>query len=174
MAPVSGTRCVCYCASCQAFLRHLDRYDLADGQGGTDLFQTDPDKVTFTKGSEHLRALRLTDKGPIRWYAECCGTPVCNTGAKRIVPLASFLVQFFDDPAKAGAVVGRVNLKDATGHVDGETGGMGRLIRAFIARALASLITGRYRQTPFFDASGRPVAEVKRLSEEEKKAAYPG
>lgn len=174
LTPVEGTRCICYCASCQAFLRRLDKYDLADAHGGTDLFQTTPDKITFSKGLENLTAMRITDKGPIRWSTTCCNTPVCNTGAKRVVPLASFLVAGLQNPKVLPPVLARVNRKDATGRVEGEAGSMRSLIFAFLRRAIPMLITGKYKRTPFFNADGRPVAEVKLLSPEEKLAAYGG
>lgn len=172
IAPVKGTRCICYCRDCQAFLAHLGKQEIADGQGGTDLYQTMPDQVRITRGAEHLAALKLTDKGPIRWYTTCCKTPVCNTGARRAVPLASFPVHFLDAPQAIGPVIARVNRKGARGHIEGETGSVGRVIVSFIGRALVALVTGRYRRTPFFDAEGRPVAKPKRLSHEERAAAY--
>ncbi len=172
LAPVEGTRCVCYCASCQAFLAHLGRSELADAVGGTDLFQTGPNLATLEQGGQYLANLRLTDKGPLRWYATCCNTPICNTGAKRAVPLASFLVRSLDNDAVIGPVIARVNRKDATGHVAGDGGSMRRLIFAFMGRAIVLLATGKYKKTPFFDANGAPVAPTTRLSSEELARAY--
>ena len=174
VAPVKGTRCICYCRDCQAFLAHLGRHEVADEAGGTDLFQTMPHQVTFTKGAENLAALRLSDKGPLRWYTTCCNTPVANTGASRTLPLASMPVAFFEDAAPIGPVVARVNRKGAKGHVAGEAGSVRRLIAAFLGRAALTLVTGRYRSTPFFEASGAPVAEPKRLTAEERAKAYGG
>ena len=172
--PVKGTRCVCYCRDCQAFLAHLERSDIADAAGGTDLFQTMPDRVQVVKGADHLAALRLSDKGPIRWYADCCDTPICNTGASRTVPLASFLVDFFDRPEATGPIVARVNRKGARGQIEGDAGNVKRFIARFLGGAALALLTGRYRRTPFFDGSGRPVAEPKRLTDEERDRAYRG
>ena len=174
IAPVKGTRCICYCRDCQAFLAHLGRSEIADEVGGTDLFQTMPHQVTFLKGADRLAALKLSDKGPIRWYASCCNTPVCNTGATRTVPLASFPVHFFSDPGAAGPIIARVNRKGARGRVAGEAGSLRWLIAAFIGRAALALITGKFRRSPFFDASGRPVALPKRLTAEERAEAYGG
>ena len=170
LEPVEGTRCVCYCRDCQAFLAHLGRGDIADEVGGSDLFQTTPNRVVLEAGGEHLANLRLTEKGPLRWYATCCGTPVCNTGASRMLPLASFLVRSFD--GEVGPIVARVNRKGARGHIEGEAGNVGRLVRAFIWRALKVLVTGAYRKTPFFKGDGTPVAPTTRLSDEERARAY--
>ncbi|MDA8585156.1 DUF6151 family protein [Rhodobacteraceae bacterium] len=174
LAPVTGTRCICYCASCQAFLRHLDRYELADDAGGTDLFQTTPDKVTFVKGDGNLKALRLSDKGPIRWSTTCCNTPMGNTAPKRVVPFVGFLVRSIKDPELIGPILARVHRKDATAHVEGDAGSMRRLILSFIGRALPVLATGKYKKTPFFDASGRAVAKPERQNDAERALAYGG
>ncbi len=174
MTPIKGTRCVCYCRDCQAFLAHLDRSGIADAAGGTDLFQAMPDQLCIVSGAEHLAALKLSDKGPIRWYAACCNTPICNTGGSRRVPLASLVVQFFDHPEATGEVIARVNRKGARERIEGDAGSVRRLIGSFLGRAVLSLVTGRYRRTPFFDAAGAPVAPPKRLTAEEKARAYGG
>lgn len=170
LAPVEGSRCICYCRDCQAFLGHLGRSDLADAAGGTDLFQTTPDRVSIETGGEHLANLRLTDKGPLRWYATCCNTPVCNTGASRALPLASFLVRSFD--REVAPVMARVNRKGARAPIEGDKGNVKKVIRTFIWRALRTLLTGAYRRTPFFGADGAPVAPTTRLSAEERTRAY--
>ncbi|MBX2799781.1 MAG: hypothetical protein KTR31_19035 [Myxococcales bacterium] len=54
------------------------------------MFQFTPARITFTEGSEALRCMRLGPKGPLRWYTDCCKTPVANTFAHRPSP-------FFDD-----------------------------------------------------------------------------
>lgn len=170
LEPVEGTRCVCYCRDCQAFLAHLGRDDIADEAGGTDLFQSTPNRVTLEAGRAHLANLRLTGKGPLRWYATCCGTPVCNTGASRRLPLASFLVRSFE--GDVGPIVARVNRKGARGRIAGEAGNVKRVIGLFIWRALKTLVTGAYRRTPFFSPDGAPVAPTTRLSPEELARAY--
>ena len=174
IAPIRGTRCVCYCRDCQAFQAHLDRLDCLEPAGGSDLFQAMPHEVRLLDGSEQLAALRLTDKGPLRWYTTCCNTGICNTGARRAVPLASFLVRGFNAPDRAGPVVARVNRKGATGQIEGPDGSIGSLIRRFLGRALLALLTGRYRRTPFFTPEGDPIAAPYRLSTDETRKAYGG
>src|SRR5262245_45837150 len=39
VAPFNGFRLVCYCKDCQAFARFLDRPEVLDAAGGTDIFQ---------------------------------------------------------------------------------------------------------------------------------------
>ena len=47
-APSSGFRLVCYCKDCQGFARFLDRADVLDAAGGTDILQMPPGRVTLT------------------------------------------------------------------------------------------------------------------------------
>src|SRR5262249_938451 len=80
VSPSSGFRFVCYCKDCQAFARFLDRPDVLDPAGGTDIVQLPPAWVKLTAGADALRALRLSDRGVLRWYSDCCRTPIANTG----------------------------------------------------------------------------------------------
>ena len=174
IAPIRGTRCICYCRDCQAFARHLGHDHLLDAAGGSDLFQTLPEYVNIENGADRIGAVRLTDKGPIRWHAECCGTPICNTGARRGLPLVSFLVRGFDHPDLVGPVLARVNLGGARAFVPEGKGHVGRLIRQFLVRAAKSLLTGGFRGTPFFDDQGRPIRRPARLTQAERRVAYDG
>jgi Family of unknown function (DUF6151) len=42
ISPSGGLRFVCYCGDCQAFARFLDRADVLDAAGGTDIFHMPP------------------------------------------------------------------------------------------------------------------------------------
>ena len=65
--PAWANRALCYCASCQAFPERLGRTDdVLDERGGSDILQTAPGSVHFTRGTEHLACLRITPKGPLR------------------------------------------------------------------------------------------------------------
>src|SRR5258708_39078997 len=80
VSPSSGFRFVCYCKDCQAFARFLDRADVLDPAGGTNIFHLPPRRVTLTAGTDALRCLSLSNK-VLRWYTECCRTPIANTAA---------------------------------------------------------------------------------------------
>lgn len=67
-----GLRFICYCGDCQAFARFLDRPDVLDRAGGTDIFHMPPARVKLTAGKDALRCLRLSDK-VLRWYTACAG-----------------------------------------------------------------------------------------------------
>ncbi|MEM9343035.1 MAG: DUF6151 family protein [Pseudomonadota bacterium] len=170
--PGRGTRIACYCKDCQAFAKAIGAADTLDPQGGSDLYQTAPDTITVVEGAEHLACLRLTNKGPLRWYAACCGTPVANTLTTRQVPFSSLAVTGFADPSALGPVSAQVNLSGATGHVETTDTRILPLVLKFMGRALIARVTGRHRKTPFFDSTGTPVAEIRWLTEEERAKAY--
>jgi hypothetical protein len=58
----TGFRFICYCKDCQAFAHFVERADVLDSAGGTDIFQMPPNRVTFTAGTDALRCLRISDK----------------------------------------------------------------------------------------------------------------
>ena len=153
-----GTRAVCYCSSCREFAERFGRAGWVDPSGGCDLYQTAPECVVLTEGADQLRWTKLTPKGPLRWYARCCGTPMANTLGTRNIPFVTLQVVGFDDPDKAGPVVARVNRQGATGPVPDDAGGLPTLLWTFAKRALASRLSGRYKKNLFFDAAGEPIA----------------
>src|SRR5688572_14150446 len=71
-------RCVCYCDDCQAFARFLGRDDIMNDRGGTDIVQVAPSRVRIVAGADNLRSMRLSEKGILRWYTNCCKTPAGN------------------------------------------------------------------------------------------------
>ncbi len=100
VSPSSGFRFLCYCKDCQAFARFLERADVLDAAGGTEIFQMPPGRVTLTAGTDAVRCLRLGHKGVFRWYADCCGTPIANTagpGFPVIGVIHSFMDHAFTD-----------------------------------------------------------------------------
>jgi hypothetical protein len=68
VSPSTGFRFVCYCTDCQAFARFLDRADVLDPAGGTDIFHMPPARVKLTAGTDAMRCLRLSNK-VLRWLA---------------------------------------------------------------------------------------------------------
>ena len=72
VAPDTGMHVVCMCDDCQAFAHFLERDDVLDASGGTAIFQLRPAQLEITAGREHLRCMRLSEKGLLRWYAGCC------------------------------------------------------------------------------------------------------
>jgi hypothetical protein len=95
VSPATGFRFVCYCGECQAFARFLKRTDVLDGAGGTDIFQMPPARIKLTAGTDALRCLRFSDR-VLRWYTDCCRTPIANTSAGPRFPLAGVIHCFMD------------------------------------------------------------------------------
>lgn len=60
-----------------------------DRAGGTALVQVRVDALSLAAGRGSLRAMHLTDRPSLRWYAGCCDTPLFNTYAHGRVPYLS-------------------------------------------------------------------------------------
>src|SRR5215510_12810025 len=80
ISPATSFPFVCYCRDCQVFARFLGRADVLNPAGGTDIVQMPAARVRLTEGTDAMRCLRLSNK-VLRWYTECCRTPIGNTAA---------------------------------------------------------------------------------------------
>jgi len=96
-APNAGFRFVCYCGDCQAFARFLERPDVLDAAGGTDIFHMPAGRVKLTGGTDAVRCLHFSEK-VFRWYTECCRTPIANTAGPRF-PVVGLIHSFMDHAA---------------------------------------------------------------------------
>lgn len=95
ISPYTGFRVLCYCKDCQAFARFLNRADVLDAAGGTDIFQMPTGRLKLTAGMDALRCLRLSEKRILRWYTNCCHTPIGNIAGPR-VPLVGVIHSFMN------------------------------------------------------------------------------
>ena len=159
--PTAGVRLTCYCESCRAFVERLGKGERLDAAGGSDLLQVAPDGVRIVKGQDHLAWMRLTEKGPLRWYATCCNTPMANTLPTRHVPFASFQVADLSPTEDLPEVSAKVHLKGALAHVEGPHGSPLPMLLALLGRTVMAHVTGKWRKNPFFDAEGRLIASRK-------------
>jgi len=156
--PGTGARVVCYCQSCRSFVERLGKGERLDAAGGSDLLQVAPEDVEIVKGANHLRYMKVTERGPLRWYTTCCATPMANTLSNRAVAFCSF--QVHDVMPKAGLpeISARVHLKGATAQVEGPRGTVRPLVLGLLARTVRGWVTGGWRRNPFFDPDGKPIA----------------
>lgn len=184
VSPTKGNRVVCYCRDCQAFARFLDRPDrevghlgdVLDPLGGSDIYQTAAARVSITEGASHLRAMRLSPRGLIRWYTGCCKTPVANTVSGR-VPFAG-LVQPFMDHAGPGRdeVLGPPAYVHGKGAIGGQPAHAPATVTprfAFRAarRLLRWLVTGMATPSPFFDPKTKaPIVAPEVLTPDQRRA----
>lgn len=172
-----SNRMRCYCQDCQAFARFLGSPDqVLDAQGGSDVVQLAPHRIRITQGAAHLAVMRLSDQGMLRWYAACCRTSVGNTMSSRAMPFTGLLAQCLDSaPLEAafGPVWASANTASAIGEPKPRAFGMGGALLRILGMVLGSRLSGRYKDTPFFTASGAPVAEPTVLSAEERARLRP-
>jgi hypothetical protein len=171
-------RCICYCRSCQTFARVLGReHEILDAQGGTDIVQARTSALSFTQGSEQLACVRLSERGPLRWYARCCNTGIGNTPADwrvAIVGLVHDSLRSAGAPPLTtafGAVAMRVHTRDARNPPAPRGSSQLRLVARLAPAVLRARMGGSYRRTPFFDAAGRPIAAPRVLSAGERAAS---
>ncbi len=174
-SPRSANRVVCYCKDCQAFAYFLGREgEILDGRGGSDVIQVLPKHVTFTHGIEALACMRLTPRGLLRWYAECCKTPIGNTlDTYRIsfVGLVHSCLETAGVPLQDsfGPIRAWVNTQGARGNPKPKTAGVGRTVLWFMGTTLKARLNGNYKNTPFFlVAQGTPIATPRVLSSDER------
>jgi hypothetical protein len=158
-------RCICYCADCQAYAGFLGATSLLGPTGGTELIRLSPSQVAITCGKNALRCVRLTGRGPLRWYGRCCLTPIANTAADGRAPLLSLARTCLGNDAGAleasfGPV--RVHLSPGSALASRRPPATGRFRSALSAAWLrfAAAATGGPAHTPFFDpATGRPIVD---------------
>ena len=169
-SPAAGNHLVCHCPDCRAATIHLGRPD--PGADGTELWQTTPDRVTITRGADRLAIQQLSPKGLYRWYATCCATPMFNTLRSPRLAFVGLLADRLDDTAALGPLIGRAFLP-GTGGKTYRHEGFNRIGFRIAKMMLAANLSGKWRQTPFFDAAGTPTAPAHVISREERQAATP-
>ena len=160
-------RVICYCESCRKFATTLDRQDVLEEGGGTDLVMVGAGQLRIVKGSEFLVPMRLTEKGPLRWYASCCDTPIGNTAGTPAVPFISLVRRGVDLPEEpVGPVRAQLHRKSALAHVApvGEGRGLAAVLLRFGRIVLAARGRGDHRRNPFFGPNRKPIARVRRIA----------
>lgn len=177
LRPRRTLHAVCYCRDCRAYAHALgDAARTLDADGGTDVVAARPRDVRIDAGRDALACLSLSERGLLRWYAGCCGTPLANTPRDPRVPYVgvvhSCLAASADALARAfGPVRMRVYTQHATRPLPkpgiGQSLALLRVAPGFVWDRLA----GGWRSTPFFDAAASPVAEPRVLSADERRRA---
>lgn len=170
----SPGRMMCYCDDCQAYLKYLNRADLLDPSGGTEVLPFYPADVKIVSGVDQLRGTQLTPNAVYRWSTKCCNSPVGNTrpGTSWLgIPRNMFTVK---DPQLLdktfGGIRARIMGKFATGPVPKGTPDKMNFSAALavLPFMLKGKLGGKAKPSPFFAADGKPLAPVKVLSKDER------
>lgn len=166
-------RLVCYCDDCQFYLRYLQRADLLDANGGTEVIPAYPADVEVISGLASLRCIRLTAGGLFRFSASCCHTPVINT--RPGLPWAGFLRCTYpsDVDRTLGPVRGRIMGRYARGTPPAGTPARSNLkaLAAVMPFMLKGKLLKKSRPSPFFNDDGvTPVALPHVLTDAERTA----
>lgn len=159
VSPDGGFRFICYCTDCQAFARFLERPDVLDAAGGTDIYQMPPARMELVAGMDALAYVQFSSK-VLRWYAACCRTPIANTAARPSFPLVAVIHAFMDHAAAGrsrdellGAPRCRIFERSAVGPLPPDAPPPASL--ALFGRRASLLLRwwlrGLARPTPFFD-----------------------
>jgi len=158
VTPSAGFRFICYCQDCQAFARFLERPDVLDTAGGTDIFHMPAGRVNLIAGTDALRCLHFSSR-VFRWYTDCCRTPIANTAGPRfpVVGLIhSFMSHDADGPTRdevLGAPLCRIFERSATGPLPPSAPpprSLG-LVALRVPTLLGWWLRGVGRPNPFFD-----------------------
>lgn len=173
-------RAICYCKDCQAHARILERdRDVLNRQGGTEIIATLPSSVHFTSGADHLACLTLTEKGPLRWYASCCKTPIGNTPQNSKIAYVGLIRASLNTTNAAldqamGPVKIALNTNSARGEVRSTPWANFVGVFRIFGNILRARWTGRHKENPFFlSGTNKPIQKPRAIKRTERGALKP-
>ncbi|MDA7964264.1 DUF6151 family protein [Ruegeria sp.] len=166
----SGTHVVCFCRDCRAAQLYFGQPDPAPGP--VEILHMTPEDIVIDQGAEHLAAMRLSPRGMLRWYADCCNAPLVTTPASPKLPFGGFIVKRLADPAPLGPVTTRGFVPTPGGKQKHQK--LRYAVIGLLKRIVASRLSGRWKTSIFFDAeTGQPTVTPTVLSKSERAALYP-
>ena len=155
--PSSGNHVRCYCAACRAAILFANGEDV--GNAGVELYQTTPDKISFQRGRSNLGVVAFNPKKLLRFRATCCGVQMFTMLPTPKFALSGVMTNLLEDTSAIGPVAMEAFIPQADG--SSKHSSVMRLYGGTMWRALLARLTGRWKQTSFFDIKpGKPVAEV--------------
>jgi hypothetical protein len=151
-----------------------------DFAGGTDIFHMPPGRVKLTAGLDALRCVRLSEKGILRWYTDCCRTPIGNTAASPRFPVIGVVHSFMVHGADAhsrdevlGPPICRIYGRSAAGRLPPNAPAPPS-VRVFFRRASKLFgwwVLGLGRPSPVFDYRTNAPRVVPRVLTHSERAA---
>jgi hypothetical protein len=148
--------------------------------GGTDIFHMPVGRIEMIEGVDAVRCLQLSRK-VLRWYTECCKTPIGNTATRAGFPIVAIIHSFMDDKAGGrsrdeilGPQLCRIFDRSATSPLPPTappTPSSGFFVRR-IEKVLGWWLRGLGKPNPFFDDHNAPVSEPRTLTMSEREALW--
>ena len=164
-SPTSGNHVRCYCAYCRAAVLYTTGND--PGTAGVDLYQTTPDKISFRQGRGKLSVFSFSPRSLLRWRASCCGVAMFTMLPTPKFPLVGMMTNLLEDRSAIGPVAMEAFVPQPNGK--SRHSSILRLYGGTLWRAIRARLSGRWRQTHFFDiATGEPVAKVHVVTQAER------
>jgi hypothetical protein len=170
---LAGDHLVCHCSDCLAFMRFCNPDRVPTVVEGVELFQTRVSRMTITSGKKHLACVHLTNKPMLRWFSECCRTPLFHTVDSGWFPFVTTHVAILDADSRVAAIglprghtfVGDVPEAQRNFREVSRFGIMAR----FTVRMWKDLLSGDFRRSELFEpATLKPIVEPRRLSPAER------
>lgn len=169
----AGDHLVCHCSDCLAFVRFCNPDRVSAVADGVQLFMTRVSRMTITFGKENLACVHLTDKPMLRWYSECCRTPLFHTVHSGWYPFVTTHVAILDPDCRVAAI------GEPRGHtfVGGVPAALRnfrevsrfRIMARFIVWMWKDLLSGDFRRAELFEpVTLKPIVEPRRLSPAER------
>lgn len=167
----------CPCAGCQSYAHYLGRADdMLDEGGYSNIFQINPASFEIHDGMDQVAGVRITDTGPIRWYADCCKTPLGNTLPRGGVAFLGVLPICTGHKGTSNAVVEMVGPVRAVANEKrkqslGEKLKSWGMLMHLIRLMLWWRVSGGKSWKPFFDKETlRPIKKPIKLTDAERAA----
>ncbi|NVO55727.1 hypothetical protein HW561_07990 [Rhodobacteraceae bacterium B1Z28] len=165
----SGTHVACFCQDCRAAQLYFGQPDPAPGP--VEILQITPEEIEIETGLEHLAVMRLSPRGMLRWYANCCNAPLATTSRTPKFPFAGFILQRITNPQGLGPITTRGFVPQPNGKQKHER--LGHAIFGMLNRVARSRLSGSWKNTPFFNhKTSEPVVTPTVISKSERAALY--
>ncbi|WP_413287546.1 DUF6151 family protein [Bdellovibrio sp. HCB337] len=165
---LQGLRFICMCKDCQAYAHFLGNPEsILDANGGTEVVPVFPKLLQITKGFEHVRGVKLSEKtGLFRWYAGCCRSPIANSLPSQAGYIGLVAARLGDlNRETLGPIRLRVNGESGIPPLPEGThkGTPSSWFFVILGQILRMYLKRWKRPNPFFDASNKPIAPVEVL-----------